>query len=81
MLSLRHVLINRGGDGYRENDDETNAAEIFDVRDDGPVREYLHVSACVAATRKCNTNRVNIIARFAKGEAWRLGRDGAVQFH
>ena len=47
LLSLRRVSIDRGGDlvKHRDDDDETNAAGIFEVGDDGPVRRYLHVSA------------------------------------
>ena len=48
LLSLRRVSINRGGDLVKhcgDDDDETNAAGIFEAVDDGPVRRYLHVSA------------------------------------
>ena len=61
---LRNVVVNRGGDvvKYRDIDDETNAAGIFRLRNDGNVRGCLHVSACAAARKKGNANETLIIA-------------------
>ena len=74
LLLLSNVVTNRGGavEKHCEKEDETRTAGICSARDDGHVRECLHVkyvSACSAATsNSINTNGIDIIAlQNAKG--------------